>query len=132
VSAVVQVPDKMPTAFTAVLRDAVLRAGARRAIFLDNEGEAIDEFSVDEFEQSTRIGLQLIGAHLGIVLLLVRERGASLGEPRELIIEAERAVIIAAPVDDRYLAVIEAGPRASIGLMSRELRRAIEALRAEM
>jgi len=68
----------------------------------------------------------------GVVLTLARERAATLGEPRELIIEAERAVIVVAPVDDRYLAVLQADAGASIGLMSRELRRAIEALKAEM
>jgi predicted regulator of Ras-like GTPase activity (Roadblock/LC7/MglB family) len=119
---------KLPTAFTAVLQAAVARVpGGRGAVFLDTEGE-----SVDEFTETSRTGIQLVGAHLGVVLSLVRERLRSWGRPDEILIETEHAIILVAAVDDRYLAVLEADAQAPIGLMRRELARAIEALRAEM
>ena len=118
----------LPTAFTSVLKDAVERVpGARAAIFLDWEGEAIDEYT-----EASRTGIRLIGAHLGVLFTLARERGASWGEPSELIIETERAVVVVQAIQDQYLVVLEAGPEVSLGLLRRELARATAALRAEM
>ncbi len=123
------VATKLPTAFTDVLRAAVARVpGARGAVFLDIEGEAVDEFT-----ESSRTTIQLVGAHLGVVLTLARERlAAALGEPREVLIEAARGTVLLQAIDARYLVVMEADPQASIGLMRRELRRAVAALREEM
>jgi len=118
----------LPTAFTSVLKDAVERVpGARAAIFLDWEGEAIDEYT-----EASRTGIRLIGAHLGVLFTLARERGASWGDPSELIIETERAVVVVQAIQDQYLVVLEAGPEVSLGLLRRELARATAALRAEM
>jgi predicted regulator of Ras-like GTPase activity (Roadblock/LC7/MglB family) len=120
---------KLPTAFTEMLRGAVDRVpGARGAVFLDVEGEAVDEFT-----ESSRTGIQLVGAHLGVVLMLARERLATrLGEPREVLIEAQHAIILVLSIDDRYLAVLEADADSSVGLMRRELGRAVRALQEEM
>jgi predicted regulator of Ras-like GTPase activity (Roadblock/LC7/MglB family) len=120
---------KLPTAFTEVLRGAVARVpGARGAIFLDVEGEAVDEFT-----ESSRTGIQLVGAHLGVVLMLARERLASrVGEPCEVLIETKRAIVLVLAIDERYLAVLEADAGSSVGLMRRELGRAVQALREEM
>lgn len=118
----------LPTAFTAILKQAVERVpGARAAIFLDWEGEAIDEYT-----EASRTGIRLVGAHVGVLFSLARERGASWGAPAELIIETERAVVVVQAIADQYLVVLEAAPEASLGLLRRELARATDALRAEI
>lgn len=124
-----QIPSaRLPTAFTAMLEAAVGRVpGARGAVFLDAEGE-----SVDEFTESTRTSIRLVGAHLGVLLQLARERDALWGKPVELLVEAERATILVLALDERYLVVLEADPGASVGLMRRELMKAAEQLRSEM
>jgi predicted regulator of Ras-like GTPase activity (Roadblock/LC7/MglB family) len=119
---------RLPTAFTVALREVVARVpGARGAVFLDFEGEAVDEFA-----DVPTMEIHLVGAHLGIILALIREQTPRLGAPEEVIIEAERATLLIRAIDSRYLVVLDAEPEAQIGRMSRELRRAVEALRAQM
>jgi predicted regulator of Ras-like GTPase activity (Roadblock/LC7/MglB family) len=119
---------RMETAFTEALRDVVVRVpGARGAVFLDCEGEAVDEFA-----QMPTTEIRILGAHLGILLALVREHAPFVGEPLELCIEAERAIMLVLSIDKRYLVVLEAAPDAPLGLMRRELAKAVESLREQM
>ncbi len=119
---------RLPTAFTAALREVVARVpGARGAVFLDFEGEAVDEFA-----DVPTMEIHLVGAHLGIILALVREQSGRIGAPVEMIIEAARATLLIRAIDSRYLVVLDAAPDAQVGLMSRELGRAVDELRAQM
>ena len=99
--------SRMDTAFTAALREVVARVpGARGAVFLDGEGEAVDEFA-----EVTTSEIRILGAHLGILLALLKERGTLWGAPRELCIEASRATFLVLSIDNRYLVALEAAPR---------------------
>ena len=120
--------SRLDTAFTEALRGVVARVpGARGAVFLDGDGEAVDEFA-----EVPTTEIRILGAHLGILVALVKENAGKLGEPQELVIEAERATLLVMVLEDRYLVALEAGPTAQLGVMRRELGRAADALRREM
>ncbi|MEO6955018.1 MAG: roadblock/LC7 domain-containing protein [Polyangia bacterium] len=120
--------SRLDTAFTEALRQVVARVpGARGAVFLDGEGEAVDEFA----EVSTT-EIRILGAHLGILIAIIKEHAGKLGDPQELVIETERAILLVLVLDDRYMVALEAGPTAQLGVMRRELGRAADALRREM
>ena len=120
--------SRLDTAFTVALREVVANVpGARGAVFLDGEGEAVDEFA-----EVPTTEIRILGAHLGILVAIIKEQAGTLGEPRELVIEAERATLLVMVLDDRYLVALEAGPDAQLGVMRRELSRAAETLRREM
>ena len=120
--------SRLDTAFTEALRQVVARVpGARGAVFLDGEGEAVDEFA-----DVPTTEIRILGAHLGILVSLVKEHAAVLGEPQELVIEADRATLLVLVLDDRYVVALEAGPDAQLGVMRRELGRAAASLRREM
>ncbi len=120
--------SRLETAFTQALREVVLRVpGARGAVFLDCEGEAIDEFA-----QMPTTEIRILGAHLGILVALVREHASFLGEPLELCIEAERAIMLVLAVERRYLVVLEASAESPLGMMRRELSKAVDSLRVQM
>ncbi len=119
---------RLDTAFTVALREVVARVpGARGAVFLDGDGEAVDEFA-----EVPTTEIRILGAHLGILVSLVKEHAGQLGEPLELVIETDRATLLVLVLDDRYLVALEAGPEAQLGVMRRELERAATALRREM
>ena len=119
---------RLDTAFTETLREVVARVpGARGAIFVDSEGEAVDEFA-----QMPTTEIRLLGAHLGILIALVRERAAFMGEPTELCIEAERAIMLVCSIGPSYLIALEAEPQAPLGIMRREMQRAVESLRVQI
>ena len=120
--------SRLDTAFTGPLRDAVSRVpGARGAVFLDGEGEAVDEFA-----EVPTMEIRILGAHLGILVALFKEHAAVLGEPRELVLETERATLVVLALDQRYVVALEASPETSLGLLRRELAAAVERIRAEM
>ena len=120
--------QRLPTAFSVPLRELFDRVpGARGTIFLDYDGEAIDDFAY-----GPTVEIQLVGAHLGIILSLVREQTQRLGAPTEVFIETEQAKLAIRAVDDKYLVVLEAGADSQLAVMSRELERTVLALRSEM
>jgi predicted regulator of Ras-like GTPase activity (Roadblock/LC7/MglB family) len=124
----IAVATRLPTAFSNVLRGVVERVpGARGAIFLDSEGESIDEFS-----ENTVTGVRLVGAHVGIVLGLARDRQNLIGRPEEIIVETANAILIAQAIDERYLVVLEASHDAPLGLMRHALSLAAASLRAQL
>jgi len=120
--------SRLETAFTGPLRDAVARVpGARGAVFLDGEGEAVDEVA-----QIPTMEIRILGAHLGILVALFKEHAAILGAPQELVLETERATLVVRAIDERYIVALEAGPEASLGLLRRELAAAVDRIRAEL
>ncbi len=122
------VAARLPTAFSDALRAVVAAApGARAAVFLDLEGEAIDQFVA-----RGTVDVRLVGAHLGVIVSLARDRAAAFGRTEEVVVEAARGTLVALAVDERYLVALEAAPDAPLGLLRRELYRTRAALRELM
>ncbi len=112
--------------------EKVVRAsrGGVEAVFVDGEGEAIAEFT-----SRTRYDARLVGAHKGIVLSLVRQASARVGDTGEVLSVTIRAGDYSyslLPVhEDTFLVLVQDQTGLpSVGL--RALARAAEEIRAEI
>ena len=100
--------------------------GATGAVFVDWEGEAVDQCT-----ELAPLDMQLIGAHMSVVFVLTSDRLASLGV-RELWIETDRALVLIRRVTDRYSVVLTAKREAHLATAQRELERGAVTLLGEM
>lgn len=123
--------------FTGILKELTDRTGAIGAVMLDWEGEIVASYSVVD-----GVELDLIGAHHGIILDIIKETAAhqidaqkekdSLNVSSVLISTGSVRLVISTLKDDYYLVVTM--PRTG-GLASRtvyESRKASVRLEAEM
>ena len=120
----------MPSDFAEVLADLVGEIpGAQAAVFLDWEGEAVDQFGhLPEFD------IKLLGAHWGVVLNLIRTRVPQevLGSPKVLLLVCRDAVVLLGVVELDYYLVLTIRPDSNLGLALRKMAVAAEAIRALM
>jgi predicted regulator of Ras-like GTPase activity (Roadblock/LC7/MglB family) len=94
----------MPSLFGEFLCELVGTVpGALGAVFLDWEGEAVDQFS-----HIPLMDILLVGAHWGVVLRIVQDflGKHQLGEPRVLILNGEKHDIIIRTITDEYCVVL--------------------------
>ena len=118
------------TPFAEILEQVVRDLpGARGAIFIDWEGEAVDAFTMADDTE-----VRLAGAHWGIVFNHVRSALDKLGqgEPREIMMRFDGQQVIIRRVDEGYMAIITMGPRTNLGRALGLMRRAGARLRREM
>ena len=87
--------------FKAIMRNLVETIpGARGAIFVDWEGEAVDQYSVDDDVYQ----LKVMGAYKGVILNLINEAHKTVdgADIKTVIVRMDKYSIILAPVKDGY------------------------------
>src|SRR5581483_1284911 len=91
--------------------------GAIGAVFLDREGEAVDQFAEDVFEIGDD-GLRTLGAYAGIFLSNLRRvcETTQAGEPLLLTLDFDNAKVFSCDVKDGYYLVLLVAINASDGL----------------
>ena len=115
------------SAFADILKAVIDRVpGATGAVFVDWEGEAVDQFT-----ELAPLDMQLIGAHMSVVFVLANDRLAELGVG-ELWIETDTALVLVRRVTDRYSVVLTAKRDAHLATAQRELERGARTLLGEM
>lgn len=118
------------TAFGRILERVVNELpGARGAVFVDWEGEAVDQFS-----HMSHTGIRLVGAHWGIIYHQVKMAlgKLTLGGPRELVLSFQRQYVVVRRVTDEYLVIITMARETNLGRALHLLDWAQGKLREEM
>ncbi len=120
----------MPSDFAEVLADLVGEIpGAQAAVFVDWEGEAVDQFGhLPEFD------IKLLGAHWGVILNLIRTKIPRdvLGAPQVVLLVCRDAVVLLGVVEQDYYLVLTTRPDSNLGLALKKMAAAAEAIRALM
>jgi predicted regulator of Ras-like GTPase activity (Roadblock/LC7/MglB family) len=121
-------PDMSP--FGRTLRELVESVpGAHGAVFLDNEGEPVDQFG-----RGPILEIQLTGAQWGVVLERVREAlaRARVGAPRSIHIGCDDVQLFIRAITSDYCVVLQTSPDAHLGQTQAELDRAVDELIRQM
>jgi predicted regulator of Ras-like GTPase activity (Roadblock/LC7/MglB family) len=116
--------------FTEILEEAVTSLpGALGAIFVDWEGEAVDEFATPAEPE-----IRVTGAQWGVAYYLARDLCAkhALGVPGEVVLRFQRQQVIISRVTDEYLLVLAMDADANLGRALEQARHAAVRLREEM
>lgn len=117
--------------FKAILKNLVENTpGATGAILLDDEGEAVADFS-----KSADIDLPAIGAHKGIVLNLTRDALLNLKQTngvKTIAISTEFARIALATIKEGYYLVVTLERTKPMGRVFFESKKAIKDIEREM
>lgn len=109
--------DVAASAFVAILDDLIGRIpGARSAILVDYDGEAVDYGG-----QGDPFDIKVGGAHWRIILGDLRPLIPTLGEPRTLLVRAEQRSFVIHALHDGYALVVTLTRRAGFTGSSRAL-----------
>lgn len=123
--------EKAQSAFTDILAEATRRTrGILGAVFLDDEGEPIDEFGLGKSD----LDLQITGAHIGLILKKTETRLAhrKLGKIISLAITCQNKQLLAHRVADEYVVVFVVQPSLNIERALGQLTTTAAALAAAM
>lgn len=103
--------------------------GAVGAVFVDWDGE-----SVDQFGHIPELDIRIIGAHWGIVVNLTRRllEKSKYGKPEEIILSSEKRDVIIKTVTPEYFVVLTMKRGAHLGYALKEMTRVTHLIRAEM
>lgn len=124
-----QVAGRPMTSFAAILRRVVdSTPGAVAAVFVDEEGEAVDVAGEGE-----TIDVMLAGAHLGVLLARfdAAHEKAGAGRVQELRLVATRAQYVTRPLGHGYHVTVMLEPVATIPKLVEALDEAAVQLRLE-
>ena len=117
--------------FRAIMKDLVDGTpGATGAIFIDWEGEAVDQYAVDgEVYQ-----LKVMGAYKGVILGLINEaqKNTDSGQVRTVSIKMENYNVLIAPVKEGYAVTLVLESGAIMSRAAYRAGRAVEALKNQM
>ena len=104
--------------------------GATSAIFVDWEGEAVDQYSLEEDVYH----LKVVGAYKGVMLNFINQAQASMdiGTAETVIVRMENYSVLISSVKDGYFVLLILSPGALISRARYGIRRAVSALRDEM
>ncbi len=119
----------MTSAFGKILRELVHAIpGAEGAVFVDWEGEAVDQYSTSE------VDVRLLGAHWAICYYQARTAlsKAGLDGPAELVLCFHRQQIVLRRVTEEYLVLLALRREANLGLALRQIDLAEHRLRGQM
>jgi predicted regulator of Ras-like GTPase activity (Roadblock/LC7/MglB family) len=119
----------MSSPFGAILSDLVRAIPrARGAVFVDWEGEAVDQVSAGEHD------LRLLGAHWSIAYHQARAAldKLGLGAPEELVLRFQHEQILVRRVTEDYLVLLAMGSEENLGRALHLLRQSGRLLRSEM
>ena len=117
--------------FKKIIRELVdSTPGATGAIFVDWEGEAVDQFTLDNDAHHIKV----VGAHKGVILSLINDVGKATDDSRvdSVIMRMENYGVIMAPVKDGYFVAMTLKPDTSFSRARFGMEKAVEALRKEM
>lgn len=120
----------MPSLFGELLSELVGSIpGALGAVFIDWEGEAVDQFS-----HIPVMDILLVGAHWGVVLRLVKEllQKHRWGEPRMILLNGPDREILIKPITEDYCVVLAMRSGAHIASALEILERIAARIREEM
>ena len=117
--------------FKSILKQLVEEIhGASGAIFADGEGEAVEQYSLDEESYQ----LKCIGAHKGIIFNLIRETQKVLGKDdvESVTIRMENFDVIVASVEDEYYLAVTLEHGAVPGRAFDKIKGALKIIKKEM
>ena len=120
----------MPSEFGEILAEMVgLIPGAVGAVFVDWEGE-----SVDQFAHIPELDIRLIGAHWGVVLNLVREvlKPEKFGHTKSIILSGDKIDVVLHSVTPEYYVVLAMNHGSHLATALKELDRCTVAILKEM
>ncbi len=120
----------MASEFAEVLAELVGGTpGAMGAVFIDWEGE-----SVDQFGHIPELDIRLMGAHWGIILNQIKSLTDkhALGQPRSIMLSSEQADVIIQTITEDYCVVLTMKKGSHLATAMRELDRAVESIRKMM
>ena len=118
------------SSFARILEDVVTSVpGALGAIFVDWEGEAVDEYATP-----AEPDIRVTGAQWAVAYYLARDLCAkhALGMPSEVVLRFRQQQVLIRRVTDEYLVVLALGADANLGQALEQVRRAELRLREEM
>lgn len=116
--------------FKKILQGLVERAGATGAVILDREGEILDKFSED-----AHLDLDLIGAHYGVILGIVKDAAGRQGDLNDIgsvSILTERTRLSICVIKDGYYLVVTSGRKTPTGKTLLESSKAVKMIEAEI
>ena len=104
--------------------------GATGAIFLDWEGESVDQYAAE----NDGYHLKVLGAHKGVILNLIEnaQKTAEKSTIECVSIKMKNFSVIMAPVKEGYFVVLAITPDSSISRARYGIRNAAKALKSEM
>lgn len=104
--------------------------GSTGAVFLDFEGEAVEDVS----ENGDPYHIRFTGAHSGIILNSTQRicKLAAIGSLKTLLIRTEKTDYFTAPVHDGYYVVLAVKGGAPPGRAYSEIESAVQIIRDEM
>jgi len=104
--------------------------GATGSIFLDWEGESVDQYAVG----NDTYHLKVLGAHKGVILNLIgnAQKAAEESTIECVSIKMKNFSVIMAPVNEGYFVVLALKPDSSISKARYGIRHAARALKSEM
>ena len=117
--------------FKSIMKELVESTrGATGAIFVDWEGEAVDQYTLEE----ELYHLKVVGAHKNIILTLINDaRKAIQNEQVESVtIKMENYNVLLGPVKDGYFVAVILKPEAIISKARHGMKKAVAALEKEM
>jgi predicted regulator of Ras-like GTPase activity (Roadblock/LC7/MglB family) len=103
--------------------------GAVGAVFVDWDGEAVDQFGhIPEFD------IRVFGAHWGIIVNLVKQLLSSkeYGRTQLIILSSERRDVLIQTVSSDYFVILSMKRGSHLGMAIKQLDRVSAALREEM
>ena len=116
--------------FKKILKDLVERAGATGAVILDKDGEILDQFS-----EQTNLELDLIGAHHGVILGILKDavsRHEDFSEIGSVSISTDTMRLSICVVKEGYYLVVTTGRKTPAGRTLLESSRAVKLIEKEM
>ncbi|MFQ5735626.1 MAG: roadblock/LC7 domain-containing protein [Thermodesulfobacteriota bacterium] len=115
--------------FNAILKDLTAKAGANGAIMLDHDGELVASYS-----GSTDLDMDLIGAHHGIILNIIRDAStrSAFKDVQSVSISTGKTRLAISTLKDGYYLVLATGKALPVGKALFESKKAVRRLEAEM
>ncbi len=103
--------------------------GAIGAVFVDWDGEAVDQFG-----HIPELDIRIIGAHWGIVVNLTKRmlQNREYGKPEIIILSSEKRDVIIKTVTPEYFVVLTMKRGAHLGHALKEMSRVSDSIRHEM
>lgn len=116
--------------FRKILETLTSKSHARGAVMLDFEGEMVDSFSA-----ATGLELDIIGAHKGLILNMLKDVAANTHENDEVksvAIQAGDSKIVMSPLKDGYYLLVVTDRFKPFGRVMFESKRAAKEIEKEM
>lgn len=117
--------------FRSIMKELVESTrAATGAIFVDWEGEAVDQYTIEE----ELFHLKVVGAHKCIILELINDAKKSIQNEQveSVTIKMENYNVLLGPVKDGYFVAVILKPNAIISEARHRMKKAVVALAKEM